>query len=51
MSRREILYELPSAQGWALIAWTVENNGVCEMELAGPGYIGQEAGRRKRRRK
>jgi hypothetical protein len=46
LSDHEVRDELPLCQGFALIAWSIENNGVCEVERLGPGYIGLEIERR-----
>ncbi|HOC55132.1 MAG TPA: hypothetical protein PKI20_05900 [Verrucomicrobiota bacterium] len=43
MTRREILFQLPSVQGWALYSWSVLHNEVAEVQLAEPGYIAQAA--------
>jgi len=37
-----VLDELPMAQGWALIAWNLENDPWLAIERAGDGYIAQE---------
>lgn len=43
MTRHDILFHLPSAQGWALYAYSIQHNGISETELAEPGYIAQAA--------
>jgi hypothetical protein len=47
--RHEILFQLPVAQGWALHAWAIQNNGGSEVEIDGDGYIAQEAWRRRQK--
>jgi hypothetical protein len=42
MSAREILDELSLAQGFAMIAWSIEHNTVCDVVRVGRGYIGLE---------
>lgn len=42
LSRDEVLYELPEAQGRAFIAWSLENEGgMVPWERDGDGYVGQ----------
>jgi hypothetical protein len=41
---RVIMDELPMAQGWALISWATEHNGVAPVDRVSPGYIAQQAG-------
>ena len=37
--------ELPLAQGFALVAWCEENNGIAPVDRLGPGYVAQEVER------
>ena len=41
MTHREILDELTLAQGFALIAWSIEHNPAYDVVRVGRGYIGQ----------
>lgn len=41
----QVLDELPMAQGWALIAWDIENDAWLGVERATPGYVAQQAAR------
>lgn len=46
LSRENVLYELPEAEGRAMIAWAAENNGV-KLDRCTPGYVAQEIEKRK----
>jgi len=45
MSAREVLFDLPGAQGWAMISWATECNEWGGIERVGLGYVGMEAER------
>lgn len=47
MSAREVLFDLPGAQGWAMLCWAIECNEWSSPDRVGPGYVGQEVERLK----
>lgn len=42
MTREDVLFRLPSAQGRAMLAWSVESNPYAELDRVSDGYIMQE---------
>ena len=41
-SLNEVLDELPMSEGFAFLAWSVENNGVAPVKRVGKGYLAME---------